>query len=46
VVIVYWGSGAVAWLTIRGGEKGAGSDGLGLLLPFDANSKRQVEKVV
>jgi hypothetical protein len=39
VVIVDWGSVAVARLTIRGREKGAGGVGLGLLLPFDANSK-------
>jgi hypothetical protein len=45
VVIVDWGSVAVAGLTIRGRGKGAGSDGLGLLLPFDANSKRQGKKI-
>jgi hypothetical protein len=44
VVIVCWGSGAVAWLTIRGRGKGAGSGGLGLLLPLDANRKRTRRK--
>jgi hypothetical protein len=45
VVIIDWGLVVVAGLTIRGREKGAGSDGLGLLLPFDANNKQQGEKI-